>query len=104
MLHVCCYSKDGPFGTCCENGRVVLPDYKRPPQSLLRLICGRHKSKYLTQSRQFNNVFAYSKFKCWATTLPGAYSDMRIQGAAYVATSGICAENLDTANFVQVIE
>ena len=81
---------------------MTLPAFQDAPTSLWNLLQGSRKTKYLTYARQFNHAFAYASFKCFSATLPGAYSDMRIQGAAYCATSGIRAENFGNANYIQV--
>lgn len=95
-------SKHGPFGLCCENGRVQLNDFRQAPRSLRDLLKGLHAKKYLKHARQFNHAVAYAIFKCWSETLPGPLSDMRIQGAAYVASSGIRAERIVDAKCIQV--
>ena len=95
-------SKYGPFGMCCDNGRVKLPDFQESPQSLWDLLRGFRKKKYLKHSRQFNHAVAYASFKCHSGTLPGPISDMRIQGAAYVTSGGIRAETMSSAKFIQV--
>ena len=100
-LNVLC-SKYGPFGLCCDNGRVRLKEFQQAPQSLWDLLTGFYKEKYLQCARQFNHAVAYASFKCWSETLPGPLSDMRIQGAAYVYTSGIRAEHFSHSKFIQV--
>ena len=81
---------------------MKLPQFRQAPQSLWSLLRDQRAKKYLCYARQFNLAVAYASFQCHSETLPGHISDMRIQGAAYVATGGIRSTNVDTPKFAQV--
>jgi hypothetical protein len=48
------------FGSCCMNGRVVLPCLQMPPAQLTHLFSGhhRHSHDFLDNDQSFNNAYA----------------------------------------------
>ena len=106
------------FGRCCKHGKIngsiqngegEFPVPPPPPPFLTRLLSdfSTAESKkrarfYLNYALQFNNAFSFAHFTCHSTTLPGPYSDFRLQGASYTSVGPIRGAAADSATFSQV--
>ncbi|KAJ7234903.1 hypothetical protein B0H12DRAFT_998756, partial [Mycena haematopus] len=80
---------DNPvFGTCCLNGKVVLPAIRAPPRDLLELFNGtsNHSSHFKKNIRAYNAAFALASL---GVTVDNTVQDghgpyvFKIQGALY---------------------
>ena len=61
------------FGTCCLNGKIVLPEIKKPPRELRELYNGvnNHSSHFLKHIVSYNNAYAFVSIAHKTVDLPG---------------------------------
>ncbi|KAJ7124993.1 hypothetical protein C8R44DRAFT_597022, partial [Mycena epipterygia] len=85
------------FGTCCLEGRVVLPDVRKPPRDLLELFDGtsNHSRDFIKNIRAYNSAFALASL---GVTIDRSINDGRgpfvfkIQGALYHKVGSLLPE------------
>ena len=69
MNHLCHFCKALKWkgeraGLCCNNGKIVLPQIKRPPDQMCELLSGnsRDSKHFLENTRMYNNCYQMTSF------------------------------------------
>ncbi len=96
-------------GQCCSSGKLSLPLFPDPPQSILDLLLGKlEKSKeFFHRVRDYNNILALASLSVKDKTFPGGVASYKIQGRmshqiAMSAGPPICAHVAPQPKFMQL--
>jgi hypothetical protein len=95
------------FGSCCMNGKVVLPFLQKPPGQLAHLFSGQHlhSDDFLENARSFNSAFAFTSMGAKidrSMNVGGAPPVFKIQGALYHQHSQILPLENGSVKYAQI--
>jgi hypothetical protein len=92
------------FDTCCLDGKVKIPDLKKPPKELLELYNGinRHSKHFLSHITSYNNAFAMVSLAHNPVNLPGGPQSFIITGELKHLQGSLLPEPGKTPVYAQV--
>jgi hypothetical protein len=95
------------FGSCCMNGKVILPFLQKPPGQLACLFSGQHthSDDFLEDAHSFNSAFAFISMGTKidrSMNVGGAPPVFKIQGALYHQYSQILPLENISVKYAQI--